>query len=240
MIRKIFSLCTVSERALKIALWIWILLLTLAFSWHFSLTFLFNMPLNPLHMTLAPLFASQFVPFFQQNWKFFAPDPINTNWVLMVKCKVHKTGEDMAEETEWFDVSESYLRHHQQYRGISHRSRVVKMITNSIQGYLVGDINIAMIRKRVCQDEKKAEEPFCKGEDEFTKRRRSQAKILLARIASSACDWIVGPAKSDEVRVRIAVHRFPRFSERHLPDSEGTVNYIDLDWVPYQKVAAVR
>jgi hypothetical protein len=240
MTRKIFKLGTVSERAVKIALWIWISLLTLAFSWHFSLTFLFNMPLNPLHLKLSPLFALEFVPLFEQNWRFFAPRPINTNWALMVKCKAHKTGEDMTEETEWVDVSESYLMHHQQYRGISPRSRVVKLVTNSILAYMFGDVNVAMIRERVCRDEKKAEEPLCKREDAVTQLRRTQAEILLAHVASSACDWIVGPAKSDEVRVRIAIHRFPRFSERHLPDSEGTVGYMDLDWVPYQKVAAVR
>ena len=228
------------KRIYHIALWAWISVLALAFGWHFSLTFLINMPLNPLQITLSPLFSMVFVPLFEQNWRFFAPDPINTNWVLLVKCKTHNsTGEHAAQETEWVDISESYLKHHQQSRGLSPRSRPLKMIKNAMLVYL-GDINLGFIRKRVCRDQKRADEPFCRGEDQITKTRRAKAENLIARLASSSCDWIIGPRKADAVRAKIAIHRFPRFSERYLPDSEGTVVYKDLDWMPYQQVVAIK
>jgi hypothetical protein len=68
-------------------------------------------------------------------------------------------------------------------------------------------------------------------------RHREEALTLLNRIASAHCDRLYGPDRTTDVRTRIVVLQFPRFSDRHRPDGDGELTYHLLDWAPYQRVA---
>ncbi len=68
---------------------------------------------------------------------------------------------------------------------------------------------------------------------------RELALDALNRVASAHCDRLYGAERTSEVRVRMAILTFPRFSQRHLPDEDGKLEYVTFEWAPHQKVAPI-
>ena len=52
-------------------------LLAIVLGLHFVITLIYLMPLNPIKLRLAPLITGYMQPFFAQDWRFFAPEPIS-------------------------------------------------------------------------------------------------------------------------------------------------------------------
>ncbi|HEY0248625.1 MAG TPA: DUF5819 family protein [Gryllotalpicola sp.] len=80
--------------------------------WHFIATYAWNSAPNALRDVITPRALDAYmVPFFQQNWSVFAPDPVSANLSLDVRARV---GAD-TKPTEWYTVTDADIR-----RGVLH------------------------------------------------------------------------------------------------------------------------
>lgn len=52
---------------------------------HFFLTFLYVLPTTPVEQILEPFIDATIGRFFNQNWDLFAPNPIDTDYALLVR-----------------------------------------------------------------------------------------------------------------------------------------------------------
>ncbi len=66
---------------------------------HFFMTGLYLLPLNPVKLAFGPHLSGYIDTLFSQNWHLFAPDPINTSHSLIGKCRAGDV------ESDWLDVT---------------------------------------------------------------------------------------------------------------------------------------
>ena len=67
--------------------------------------------------------------------------------------------------------------------------------------------------------------------------RRALASRVLARLGAAYCDRWYGAGQTVATRVGLAVLRFPRFSQRQLPNTDGELRFYPFGWMPYERVS---
>src|SRR5690349_5379464 len=72
------SVAKLLPNALRIITLLW-------FMGHFSLTLVYVLPFNPVKDTLQPLLDETIGTYFPQNWNLFAPDPISSDFSLVIR-----------------------------------------------------------------------------------------------------------------------------------------------------------
>lgn len=199
--------------------WATTLLMALVCGSYFALAILYLAPPNPVKaLHLARVYAIMH-PLFQQNWHLFAPVPIRSNFVLIVRCR---TGTRI---TEWIDVTMPMLARHHRQRN-SPWGRVLR-IHNAAVHQLVGrttDEWLPLICKR------SANLPACRGEDPATQRQRQVGMAVIYRVALSTCRTVLGPDMATATQARILIHEPPPWSQRLLPSSAGQTRFLTLPW----------
>ncbi|MEW2166554.1 DUF5819 family protein [Streptomyces sp. NPDC007084] len=71
---------------------------------HVALVFLHVAPTNTLSKRYSPLVNAWVYPFFEQNWRLFAPDPDSANRQILVRTA--RTGSDGSSRVSgWFDLT---------------------------------------------------------------------------------------------------------------------------------------
>lgn len=207
--------------------------LVLALVFHFGMTLLYLTPLNPIKLHLNQAVVNYISPFFVQNWHLFAPDPVKDSRVLMVSCRL-RAADGTERITEWSDIS-TPLREARYHNRFTPADRLDRPQSSAVHTIFQKDDTLRLLEKRP------ADTPEYQAMLDELRRveqeKRERGFELLNRIASAHCDRLYGPGRTEQVRTRLAVLTFPRFSERHLPDSEGELSYVLMDWAPYQKVA---
>ncbi|MFT3767504.1 MAG: DUF5819 family protein [Minicystis sp.] len=219
-------------------------LLALALVGHFGLTLAYLTPTNPLRLRFARVINAYMNPFFQQNWHLFAPDPINDTRTLMLSCRVRQPDGGTV-ETPWTDITipywEAHLGNH-----FGPATRIARSVTGPARLVYSGDPTTLQIKKKVEQHKKNGpaddslDEMADSLDDAVKKEQEENFKLgadVLSRAGSAHCDSLYGRGRTEAVRVRMAVLKFPRFSRRDLPDEKGDMTYYDFDWAPYQEVA---
>jgi Family of unknown function (DUF5819) len=73
-------------------------------AWHFSMTFLYVAPRNPIYDRLDKVVNAYMVPYFTQNWQLFGPDPLEEDRSVLVRAKVIDTS-NQEQVTPWLDVT---------------------------------------------------------------------------------------------------------------------------------------
>jgi hypothetical protein len=211
-------------------------LLASALALHFALTLAYLTPLNPLKLAFHQSVSAYMQPFFVQNWHLFAPDPVRETHVLTVACRLRQPDGTLT-ETGWVDVSSPFRRARQANR-FTPADRMDRPQASAMHTLVSRDETLLLLQKHRRDDEPDPAfdlllEELGRGES----RQREEALTLINRIASAHCDYLHGPGRTTDVRPRIVVLRFPRFSERHRPDADGQLTYHLLDWAPHQAVA---
>jgi len=185
-------------------------------------TFLYLSPPNPLTYQLWPVIARIQQPLFAQNWHLFAPNPVRTNLVLTVRCRV---GENV---TSWHDPFTPLLARHHQNR-ITPMGRVIRIPQNAM--YLFLSRTADEWRHLLCR--RVRDHPACRGGDPSARRQRELGRFVLHRITSAACDGLVGPGRASQVQARILIHEPPPWSRRLMPSEAGSTRFIELPWLAY-------
>lgn len=200
------------------------LLSIFAVAFHFSMTALSLIPLNPVKLRSLGLVQAHMIPFFAQNWRLFAPDPVNSHQVLMVNCNDPQSTEF---DSAWLDITTPVVEIIQRNRWTP-MSRVQHLHSTAIRMAIHQDPTLQEQRTKLMRQENLTpsdEERFKLTEQE--EKAREQGRDLVKRLAFDACDQVKGERPS-VVSTRLARLNFPTFPQRHLPDSAGEMSYLEI------------
>lgn len=106
---------------------------------HFTLTILYVFPTNPVKVRLKPLLDATIGTYFSQSWRLFAPKPISSDYVLLVRPL--SDNEFLLVSTKglpsdgWYDLSSPLLAKHQSNR-FSTYGRFARVALDAMQDYL--------------------------------------------------------------------------------------------------------
>jgi len=201
---------------------------------HFSMTLAYLLPLNPVTLRTTALVERYMTPWFAQSWTFFAPNPINETRSLLVACRLRQPA-GATVETAWVDVSAPVWAAQAQQRFSAAawlarlQAHVIQLSTDQ-EGLLD-----AAQRRRLAAEAAAA--PQLDGLSAAEDTRRALAAHLRARLGAAYCDQWYGTGQTIATRVAVAVLRFPRFSQRHLPDRAGELQVYPFAWADYAPVA---
>ncbi len=192
-------------------------------SLYIASTFLYLTPPNPVKLELYPVIYALEQPYFSQNWHLFAPNPVKSNFVLAVRCRLLD-----GAVTRWHDPVTPLLAAHHRNR-LSPMGKVLRVPQHAIFAFLGRSTD--EWRSLLCRH--KPNTPICRRPDPVTQKQRDLGKFMLHRLSSAACDSLVGTGRSTAVQIRILLHKPPPFSQRHLPSEAGSTTYVTLPWLPY-------
>lgn len=205
-------------------------------SFHFLMTIVYLTPLNPVKLRLDPVVHDYMNPFFHQNWQLFAPNPADDTRILMVSCRV-KQDNGQITTTDWSDISEPLRSMHHQNR-FSPGNRLDRLQTGASRVMFRTDPVYEKLKENQSDQDSQLSE-LVKRMEEQREKERDTAINVLNRVASAHCDRLHGAGNTTEVRLRLAMLTFPRFSQRNLPDEEGLLEYYMFDWAPYEHVVSM-
>lgn len=201
---------------------------------HFGMTLVYLMPLNPIKVRLAPAVERYMTPWFAQDWHLFAPDPIDETRMLLVSCRI-RPGNGLTRETAWADVS-TPLWSTQADQRFSAAAWLVRPQAHAVQLYFdQNEILAAIERHRTV--ERSSVNDLADAIRAAHDARRTLATHVLARLGAAYCDRWYGAGQTVATRAGLVVLRFPRFSQRQLPDNHGTLRLYPFAWLPYEPVA---
>jgi hypothetical protein len=179
-------------------------------------------PPNPVSLLHARAVRTLLHPLFSQNWHLFAPNPVRTNLVLTVRCRID------GRVTPWIDPFTPWLAEHHRNR-FSPMGKVLRIPQNAMYAVLgrTGDEWRPLICRRTPQA------PTCRGEDPAARRQRELGLSVLQRVGSAVCDRVAGGRPVSAVQPRILIHEPPPWSRRALPAEAGSTKYLALPWLPH-------
>lgn len=91
-------------RALNTGLCATVVLCLVASFVHVLLVFLHVAPANTVSKRYSPLISSWVYPFFEQNWRLFAPDPESVNRQILART-AHTGPDGSVQVSPWFDLT---------------------------------------------------------------------------------------------------------------------------------------
>jgi hypothetical protein len=204
---------------------------------HFLVLVIYNAPPNPVkikHLRFIELYLN---PFFTQDWHLFSPTPINYDVILLIKSRMRDKLTGELVESDWIDITTPIIEQLHKNR-FSPLGTLIHIHVKSVFQRMLSP-HYGEIVRRLCEEE--PENPICKGKSPDFKARNSFADQVTVRIASAHALKLYGIGyEIHEVKFRIILNKFPRFSKRHEINQEGEVSYTDSDWIPYQPVATFR
>ena len=207
--------------------------LILALAVHFGFTLLYLAPANAVGLRARPVVSGYMEPFFRQNWSLFAPDPLVDTRQLLVSCRV-ADGRGGTRDTDWADITTPLRDQRYTYR-LGPSSALERTQMGPLHMILAPED--PLIERLAERDDPKKE--FAALLSRYEAERTGTAdrgQRLLRRVASVACDRIVGPGVATEVATRMRVTESPPFSRRHEPLSSSTSRYVDFPWGPHEPV----
>ena len=197
----------------------------LLFAVHFTITALYLTPLNPIKLRLYPLIQTWMNPLFQQNWHLFAPNPLSSNQSLLARCR------SGAITSDWIDITSAILDKYYENR-LSSAKAIGGIQVNALISAVRGGLPIEEpLYVSYCHN-KDMETGACAQLKEHSTIEFQRSQSILGSMAVEGCQQFMPGMKINGVFVRIAQLDYPRFSERHKPDSEGKAVIIDLGWHP--------
>jgi Family of unknown function (DUF5819) len=189
---------------------------------HFALTVVFVSPANPIKMEYGSLAIATIGEFFPQNWNLFAPTPVNSTQLLLVRCLSDDEmpmGEDRKLPVDhWQDVSRAHFAQAHRHP-ISAYERLVRPIQNNLRGYLYGGGPELRDISEACA---KGDQDACKVRDETTKPRREAALGKLRRIGSAFCRERYPRRRLSALAIRFREQAAVPWSERHSGTPKST------------------
>ena len=206
---------------------------------HFAMTFLYVAPMNHVRLRVGAVVHAYMLPFFEQNWNLFAPNPISDDRGLLVRAQVGRAGLG-GRITPFSDLTTPAIRAVQRNRLLP--SRLARLPSGALQNLYWSDPVADRLRQRRVpgrgpRSAHQAQQGGVAVPRQTTDERATHrlARELIARLGSAAAvaRWGRGVTR---IQVRIVRHVFPPFSERH-DRGLGRVYYQDLPWTDVARVA---
>ena len=210
---------------------IFTLFLITAFCFHFMITAIYVLPLNPVKAKGGLLINSYIQPLFTQNWQLFAPDPLSNNFYIYLQVE-NKDGS----QSDWFDLSTTFYKENQKNR-LSPNNRLVRLGTSSFLQTLRVDETVEKLKEKVSED-KLSEDKLNSIENKRGYEEIQQHGIdILYRHASSYVIKLFNEENVQKVRVRVLVEEAIPFSKKRDSNAESLKTYTTFDWEEYRRVA---
>lgn len=176
---------------------------------HFLFTAMYVTPQNPLKVMTSPVVSPYMGTAFRQVWTLFAPNPVQSNNSVLVKC-LHQKTEDKT--SPWLDLARPLWTAHQHNR-FSAYDRLSRTITNPVRDYLSGPPHL----KNVTDTCRRGNKAMCtKGEKALTAWRHASAEELRAPLSAFCADQAraLGAAPFRFLAVRLSTVNPPAWPER--------------------------
>lgn len=169
-------------------------------AFHFAMSFLWVMPLNPIKWQLRYVMNAYMQPRFTQNWAFFAPiPPMSDRWVI-ARVRYHCGSHTM--ESPWLNVT-SFLDAAVSRNRLSPLESVHLVLANTSGDYL-NAVSATRYRNRRTVADSIA--PL--------------DRLAMDRTSLAVLEQLAPPGASvSHVQVAIIEHDYPRFNERFHSDS---------------------
>lgn len=223
---------------------------------HFAFTIMYLTPPNPVRLRTQSVVEGYMEPFFGQGWTLFAPGVRSISTQLLVSCRLEDE-QGTTRETPWANISAPYLELMRRYR-FTPAERIYRAQMTPV--YLISSAEDSLASKIIERTEQGTESDS--EEDSQTdslqssdttseleqaaaiiemlqEEDRALGEVMLARVASAECDRLYGVSRTTHVRSRIVIIQPPPFSKRHQPIDPESTRYIEYEWQPYEKVAAL-
>ena len=210
--------------------------------WHFAITILYLLPLNPVRLAYGEVVDAYIVPYFRQRWALFAPDPPLDNKILTLRCRIEQGG--VIEETSWHDLDTFVLqaRRRNLLSSLERFGRVNRAVLASSLG--AQDTVSSLVNEQIDRRFKDAPPRDEEGVDEEERRwarasalvvQRKQDEVtavrpFVYRAGYATCQALYPGRHIVGSQFRIVLHEFPRYSDRAKPDSEGPKRAFMLEW----------
>jgi hypothetical protein len=198
---------------------------------HYALIGLHLLPRNYVSLTWGRSIQRYVGPVFSQVWTLFAPTPPDANQMLLVQARWRHTPGAPLRESSWIDVTSPSVAVMQRTR-VSAMGRLVRPQTGLLELAMYEDPTLGELRRKARADSGHADADAPTPTARLTgeeREQRERGREAMYRIGSAHARRLFGP-HVDSVNLRVATHYFPRFSQRHLPDSVGTVTFVELGW----------
>lgn len=204
---------------------------------HFLASALYVGPINPIQIRASRYTQGWLLPYFEQTWTLFAPDPISEDRGMLARFRC----EDES-VTGWVDVTTRHILTTQQNRFFPARNS--RLVSNGSTLLTSNDPIAERLRSRepVRKDvdakgraggDDGAAVPLSAAEKHIRERGLQFLSGYALREAPDAC---TGGASA--VQLRMVQHLFPPFSQRHRWNETGEVNETDFKWVTTDELAA--
>jgi hypothetical protein len=194
-----------------------------AFAAHFAMTALYLTPENHAKRATARQVNDYVLPYFDQNWRLFAPDPMEEDLGIMVRTR---TGDGTA-PTPFLDITTPMLNrsHHRAFG-----DRLARMQSGTLQAFQDAEF---YVRQQLLKADPGRDPKSPIGEADLRRVRpeaREMYAVSLRHLHSLAGlkareEWVPVTA----VQIRIGTHIYPRFDDRR-DRGPGKVSYRDLGW----------
>lgn len=211
---------------------------------HGAATVVYVAPFNPLRLALGQQLNAYMLPLFEQNWSLFAPQPISEDRGLLVRARVDDI-DGGSVVTDYADITSPAVDAIHENRLFA--GRHARLSTNALQMLTHTDPLLAELRDLAEERADDDAEGHARGASTTPPdaptvsgfgtapdaAARERGELLVATLASAEAvkRWGVGV---EAVQVRVVMHEYPRYSQRH-DDGLGTITYSDLDWMPRQE-----
>ncbi len=191
----------------------------LAVGAHFTLTFAFVTPTNPLKESLQPVLDATIGTYFPQNWNLFAPSPRSGEMKLLARPLT-------AEEREaiptaglpadgWYDVSTPLFRAFAENR-LAVYERVSRPTLHTMEDFLYAPSG--MPPPEVCQ----RDPGFCARQERRIQAGRDTNQFLLTRIGSAFYKDIARPDdQATHIALRIRDVQTVLWPDRYTVEPSG-------------------
>ena len=183
---------------------------------HFAMTFFYVAPRNLVSARADKVISSYMLPYFDQDWKLFAPDPAKTDPHILVRAKVVDV-RHQEQLTPWLDITNSELTRVRGHWFPDRVSRLSAKVAAKLSA--AADQHEQVVSERQQQPVRLQEAPGERLDEAF-------AHVLATRAARA--QWGEQVA---EVQIRLVGHipPPPAFSEAEERGSPEVIEH-DLPW----------
>ena len=200
---------------------------------HTLMTIVHVAPINPISIAVDPAVSAYMLPFFQQNWQLFAPEPINSENGILVRAAV-RTDDGSETITEFYDLTSPTIQ--AIYASRLFPPRRTRLIVNIQQLLGYRDPLAQRLRETLSGDQDLSEDELYNAQLEvFPLTPGEQATHDLAfemlhsmAIEAAMSQWGEGVTA---IQVRLTTNRFPPFSERGSDERVGELTIADSTWL---------
>jgi hypothetical protein len=185
---------------------------------HFFILFLYNGPPNPVQKRNYEAIARYVEPYFSQDWRLFAPNPINFNSQILVRAKIGD-GATPERQTPWLNLTAPAIA---QVQGRLLPTRLYRVVGGGVNMLIDAGLGPA----------KNGEESKSIPRDPLQERAIkyvSTIATLAARV-----EWGDGVSA---IQIRTTHQKIPDFAEQNKCRADQVRRH-DLDWMPPMTVSA--